>query len=118
MPTKSTFFALLSVKLLVSKCSFCGFQFEKNKNRKQKPFLQGGWEERIVCARAHPECVEKAQRPLAFGLACSHTGNRCRAKIAMMYHLPTVVGGGGGGRYEESHSRTVNPVQTTTVIAL
>ena len=38
---------------------------------------------------------EKAQHLLAFGLACSHTGNRCRAKIAMMYHLPTVVGGGG-----------------------
>ena len=31
MPTKSTFFPLLSVKLLVSKCSFCGFQFEKTK---------------------------------------------------------------------------------------
>ena len=77
IPTESTFFPLLSVKLLVSKCSFCGFQFEKNKNRKQKPFLQGGWEERIVCARAHPERFEKAQRPLAFGLACSHTGNRC-----------------------------------------
>ena len=86
MPTKSTFFSTFECQTSCFKMFFLWFPIWKNKNRKQKPFLQGGWEERIVCARAHPECVEKAQRPLAFGLACSHTGNRCWPKIAMTYY--------------------------------
>ena len=49
MPTKSTFFALLSVKLLVSKCSFCGFQFEKTKTENKNPSCkEGGKNESFV----------------------------------------------------------------------